>query len=71
MLAWDAWGIMRASGRDQRIPDAVLTRLDAVAALTAPSPLDWKTVRETYEHDDGLRVPTVVTSHGQHVAVDV
>jgi len=71
MLAWDAWGIMRGWGRDQRIPDAVLVRLDVVAALTSPSPLDWKTVRETYEHDDGLRVPTVVTSHGRPVAVDV
>ena len=71
MLAWDAWGIMREWGRDKRIPDAVIARLDTLAALTAPSPPDWNTVRETYEGDDGLRVPPVVTSKGTQVAVNV
>ena len=71
MLAWDVWGIMREWGRDQRIPEAASARLDTVAALTAPSPPDWDRVRETYEGDDALRVPPVVTSQGKQVAVDV
>ena len=71
MLAWDAWGIMHEWGPDKRIPDAAIAQVDAVAALTAPSPPDWKTVRATYERDDKLRVPPVVTSKGKRVAVDV
>jgi len=71
MLAWDAWGIMREWGRDKRIPDAVSARLDTVAALTAESPPDWKNVRDTYEGAEELRVPTIVTSKGRQVAVDV
>ena len=71
MLAWDVWGIMRQWRRDERIADAVSARLDAVAALTASSPPDWKAVREAYESDEGLRVPAVVSSQGRQVAVDV
>jgi len=71
MLAWDAWGIMHDWARDRSIPDAVAARLDAVAALIASSPPDWKEVREMYESDERLRVPAVVTSQGRRVAVDV
>ena len=46
-------------------------RLDTLAALTAPLPPDWDMVRETYEADDALRVPSVVTSQGKQVAVEV
>ena len=55
MLAWDIWGIMREWGRDRRITEAVSTRLDAVAALIAPSLSDWDLVRETCEGDEAIR----------------
>ena len=71
MLAWDVWGIMREWGLNQPIPEAVSARLDTVAALIAPSPPDWDMVRETYDGDDALRVPPVVSSQGKQVAVDV
>jgi hypothetical protein len=71
MLAWDAWGIMREWGRGKQLSEPVSARLDAVAALIAPSPPDWKAIRETYDGDDTLRVPPVVTSKGTPVAVDV
>lgn len=75
MLQWDYWGIAREFRPGAPVPEALAARLDAVAGLTADPAPDWQALRQTYEHDDGLRVSPVVTSFRttgpQEVAVDV
>ena len=75
MLGWDYWGLsLDFSGPGSPVPDAAATRLDAVAAVTAHDP-DWKTLRDSYDGDETLRVPPVVRSFGptgpKEVAVSV
>ena len=64
MLAWDYWGLsIGFSGPGTEIPEAAAVRLDAIAGLTARGP-DWKALRDLYEGDETLRVPSVVRSFG-------
>jgi hypothetical protein len=71
MLPWDIWGVMREWGPDGPISDAVAARLDEVAAVIASAEPEWKVVRELYDADEALRVPSRVISKGAWVAVDV
>jgi hypothetical protein len=64
MLAWDSWGLsLEFAEPGRKVAEAAAVRLDAVAALTAGDP-DWKAVRDLYEGDETLRVPSVVRSSG-------
>ncbi len=62
MLQWDYWGIARGFRPGAPVSAAATERVDAVAALTAERAPNWKTLRETYEHDDRLRVSSVILS---------
>ena len=64
-LAWEYWGMSRRfSGPGTTVPDEAAAKLDAIAAMTAGPEPEWKALRDTYEHDDELRVPAVVKSFG-------
>jgi hypothetical protein len=71
MLPWDYWGIARELRPGVPVLAATATRLDAVATLTANQEPDWKSLRETYEHDDALRVPSVVLSFPGGAPIEV
>ncbi|HEU4367167.1 MAG TPA: transglutaminase-like domain-containing protein [Methylomirabilota bacterium] len=62
MLPWDYWGISRGMSPRTTIDEAVAARLDALAALIAQPEPDWRTLRETYDREEVLRVPPVVMS---------
>ncbi|MBM3221845.1 MAG: transglutaminase domain-containing protein [Candidatus Rokubacteria bacterium] len=70
MLPWDVWGVMREWGPGGRISEAVAARLDDVAAVIARSEPEWKVVRELYDADEALRVPSRVIGKGAWVPVD-
>jgi len=72
MLAWDYWGLAREFRPGAPVSETTASRLDTLAALTASRDPAWKAIRETYDGDDGLRVPRVVVSKGRtEVVVDV
>lgn len=73
MLAWDTWGISRGLRPGATASAAALERVDGLAARIASADLDWRGLREVYEHDDALRVPRIVTSFpkGAPTEVDV
>ena len=67
MLAWDYWGMaLRFSGPGASVPADASARLDTIAGLTSAPDPDWPTLREAYEKDDALRVPSSVSSFGPH-----
>jgi hypothetical protein len=59
LLCWDLWGLAdartAAAGHD-------LTLLDRVAELTMLGRTGFAALRALYEHEPGLRVPSVITS---------
>jgi hypothetical protein len=71
MLPWDYWGISRELRPGVALPEATVARIDAVAALTAEPDLGWKRLRDTYDAEDALRVPSVVLSFPRGVPTDV
>ena len=71
MLPWDYWGIARSLRPGIVLMEPTVGRIDALAALIAGVDLDWKTLRDTYEHDDAVRVPHIVTSFSSGVPTDV
>ncbi len=58
LLPWDGWGMMM--GPHDALTDEVLAVLDDIAALSVNDDLD--AIRDRYEHDDRLRVPSDITS---------
>ena len=71
MLPWDYWGIARGLSPASALPESAAARLDALAALIASPASDWTTLRATYEGEDALRVPRVVTSFPKGVRTEV
>lgn len=67
LLPWDGWGMMM--GPHEPLADDTLAVLDDVAALSVSEDVD--AIRDRYEHDDRLRVPSDITSFidGELVAV--
>ena len=53
------------------LTEATAARIDALAALIADPDPDWKTLRETYDREDALRVPSVVMSFPKGVPTEV
>jgi hypothetical protein len=63
VLGWDYWGITRPLSRPGTpVPRSTAARIDELAELVAGPDVDWKTVREAYEGDAGVRVPSAVLS---------
>ena len=58
MLPWDVWGMMR--DKDADLDEPLRKNLDRVASLTLCADARFSEMRELYESDDGLRVPSVV-----------
>lgn len=62
MLPWDYWGLSRNMSPRSPISEAAAIRLDTLAALTADPERNWQALRESYDGDELLRVPSVVMS---------
>ncbi len=71
MLPWDYWGIARDMGPGISLSEKRIVRIDSLAKLIADPDLDWKTLRETYDHNDELQVPAVILSFPQGVPIEV
>jgi hypothetical protein len=71
MLPWDHWGMAREARVGNGLTETALARVDAVALLTAAAEGNWTAIRETYERDDGFRVPRVVMNFPKGVPVEV
>ena len=54
-----------------RLTQAALTRLDAVAALTGDADRHWAAIRETYDREDAFTVPRVVMNFPKGVPIEV
>jgi len=71
MMPWDYWGVARNLRPGIVLTEPTVGRIDRLAALIADTDLDWKAVRDTYEHDDAFRVPQTVTSYSRGVPAEV
>ncbi len=71
MLPWDYWGIARDMGPGITLSEKRIVRIDSLAKLIAEPNLDWKTLRETYDHNDELQVPAFIISFPQGVPIEV
>ncbi|MBN1310124.1 MAG: transglutaminase domain-containing protein [Anaerolineae bacterium] len=60
LLPWDCWGLLDKPFDDLAEEEMVL--LDHIAELAATGDEVFEEIRETYENDDRLRVPPVITS---------
>lgn len=60
MLPWDHWSPVTAGGPRRAMTDDALTTLDELAALVAAD--DFEAIRQRYETDDRLRVPSTITT---------
>jgi hypothetical protein len=58
MLPWDVWGMMR--DKDADLDEPSRKHLDRVASLTLCADRKPSEMRDLYDSDDGLRVPSVV-----------
>jgi hypothetical protein len=58
MLPWDVWGAMPAP--DQPVEGDALEYFDRLAALTRDPDRSFDELRDAYEHDPALRVPSRV-----------
>ena len=67
LLPWDAFGMI--AGPDSPLGDEESAFLDHVADVANRD--DFPAIRDTYLHDDRLRVPAEITSFQDGVAVDV
>jgi transglutaminase superfamily protein len=71
MLPWDYWGIARGLRPGIPLTEATAARIDVLAEMMADPDADWKTLRETYDRDEALRVPSVVLSFPKGVPTEV
>ncbi len=67
LLPWDCWGIMDPP--DKQITGQDNQRLDEVAALTLAHNRSFDALRDLYEHNDQLRVPSVIHSYPDELTV--
>ena len=58
MLPWDVWGAMPAP--DESVEGDALVYFDRIAALTRDPDRSFDELRDTYEHDPALHVPSRV-----------
>lgn len=63
LLPWDCWGIIEA--RDEDLSPSDLDLLDHVAELTCTDVPEFDRVRQLYENDNRLHVPTTIRSYTQ------
>ncbi len=61
LLPWDGWGIMGQP--HEEIAEKDNMRLDEVAGLTLADNRSFDALRDLYEHDESLRVPSVIHSY--------
>ena len=61
LLPWDCWGL--ADAREEDLSAADLALLDQAAELTRGDVPEWEPVRQLYESDGRLRVPSVIRSY--------
>jgi hypothetical protein len=71
MLPWDYWGIARELRPGVPVSEATATRLDDISALTTSLEPHWQSLRDTYERDAALRVPSVVLSFPGGAPIEV
>ena len=71
MLPWDYLGIARDLSPQEPLSDEVKARIDTIARLIAPDPIDWKAVTPIYEADASVQVADVVLSFPYGEPVDV
>ena len=69
LLPWDIWGPV--GGPEESVEDSLATKLDSLAKLMISD--DTAAIRQRYETDDELRVPTEILSFidGEPVAVEL
>ncbi|MBN1430669.1 MAG: transglutaminase domain-containing protein [Anaerolineae bacterium] len=60
LLPWDCWGLLDQSFDD--LTEEEMALLDRAAALSTAGDTAFDEIRGTYENDDRLRVPPVITS---------
>lgn len=60
LLPWDAWGIYRTWGPHDAVPAPAVEVLDDLCALVADGDID--ALRERYDGDDRIRVPTEIST---------
>jgi len=60
LLPWDCWGLLDKPFDD--LTEEEMSLLDHIAELAATGDAVFEEIRETYENDDRLRVPSVITS---------
>jgi hypothetical protein len=61
LLPWDCWGLVDVREEDLSVADLAL--LDRAAELTCGDVPEWEPVRQLYENDKRLRVPSVIRSY--------
>lgn len=69
LLPWDAWGLIE--GQDEKLGEADLAALDAMAELTAGDVPEFDKVRHEYESGTRWYVPSVIRSYGAEGAKSV
>ena len=62
LLPWDSWGL--ADSHDQDLSQEDLNLLDEIAFKTFDE-VDYTYIREVYEAQDGLLVPSIIKSYSQ------
>lgn len=71
MLPWDHWGLARDARIGSGLTEAILARVDAVAALIGAADRGWTALRDMYDREDALRVPRVVMNFPKGAPVEV
>jgi hypothetical protein len=58
MLPWDLWGAQ--PGMDERLSPQQMKYFDDLADLTRSPHLTFDCLRQSFDHDPGLRIPNTV-----------
>jgi hypothetical protein len=71
MLPWDHWGPACDARTGHGLTEAALARIDAVAGLIGAADRNWRALRNTYDCDEGFRVPRVVMNYPKGIPSEV
>ena len=68
LLPWDGWGLIDC--KDESISHEELTLLDNISSMTSDE-VDFFSVRNAYETNEGLLVPPIIKSYTQSGSIEI